>query len=225
MENQGKTRFTLLAISKLYNTRVNLVGIDESHRWIRPMPIYQSDVFAQEKKVFEIFGVTELVLNDWWGAAPRPEDRFFARNPQTSPHLIKVLVEGEKAKLLSALADNSVDAIFSRGRTLGLIKAVVKDVNFRRNPYNPLEYEARLVFEDTVGNINYNWMVTDLLWHKTFQDFIRENPGFLSMRLKETRQMLNIRESYLVIGLTRVFLEHPGPYGGCWPQVLGVIIL
>jgi len=89
MENQGKTRFTLLAISKLYNTRVNLVGIDESHRWIRPMPIYQSDVFAQEKKVFEIFGVTELVLNDWWGAAPRPEDRFFARNPQTSPHLIK----------------------------------------------------------------------------------------------------------------------------------------
>ena len=52
MENQGKTSFTLLAISKLYNTRVNLVGIDENHRWIRPMPVYQSDIFAQEEKDF-----------------------------------------------------------------------------------------------------------------------------------------------------------------------------
>jgi len=225
MQNQGKTRFTLLAISKLYNTRVNLVGIDENHRWIRPMPVYQSDIFAQEKKVFEIFGVTELVLNDWWGSAPRPEDRFYVRNPQILPQLIKVLDEKEKVKLLRALVDDSVDSIFSRGRTLGLVKAVVKDVNFRRNPYNPLEYEARLVFEDTVGNMSYNWMVTDFMWHKTFQDFIRENPGKLSNRLKDMRQILKTRESYFVIGLTRIFLEYPGPYGGCWPQVLGIIIL
>ncbi|NLZ53155.1 MAG: hypothetical protein GX892_08415 [Thermoanaerobacteraceae bacterium] len=225
MQIQGKTRFTLLAISKLYNTRVNLVGIDENHRWIRPMPVYQSDIFAQEKRVFEIFGVTELVLNDWWGTAPRAEDRFYVRNPQLLPQLIKVLDETSKVKLLRSLVDDSVDSIFSRGRTLGLIKAVVKDVNFRRNPYNPLEYEARLVFEDTVGNMSYNWMVTDLMWHRTFQDFIRKNPGQLSNRLKETRQMLNTRESYFVIGLTRTFLEHPGPYGGCWPQVLGIIVL
>lgn len=100
MENQGKTSFTLLAISKLYNTRVNLVGIDENHRWIRPMPVYQSDIFAQEEKIFEVFGVTELVLNDWWGTAPRPEDRFFVRNPQVLPRLVKVLDETERVKLL-----------------------------------------------------------------------------------------------------------------------------
>ena len=225
MQNNGRTRFTLLAISKLYNTRVNLVGVDENHRWIRPMPVYQSDIFAQEKKAFEIFGVTELVLNDWLGPVPRAEDRFFVRNPQVLPQLVKVLDQSEKAKLLRSLVDDSVDAIFSRGRTLGLIKAVVKDVNFRRNPYNPLEYEARLVFEDKVGNMSYNWMVTDLMWHKTFQEFIRQNPGKLSERLKEMRQILNTRESYFVIGLTRIFIEYPGPYGGCWPQVLGILVL
>ncbi|MDD4568634.1 MAG: hypothetical protein PHE70_00690 [Tepidanaerobacteraceae bacterium] len=189
------------------------------------MPVYQSDLFAQEEKVFEVFGVTEMVLNDWWGAAPRAEDRFFVRNPQITPQMIKVLSDGEKAKLSRTLVDNSVDAIFSRSRTLGLVKVIVKDVNFRRNPYNPLEYEARLVFEDPVGGMIYNWMVTDILWYKTFQKFIRENPGLLSSKLRETREMLNLRESYLVIGLTRIFLEYPGPYGGCWPQVLGIITL
>jgi len=225
MEKQGISRFTLLAISKLYNTRVNLVGVDENNCWIRPMPVYQSDIFVQEPKAFEIFGVTELMLNDWWGTASRPEDRFFVRNTQIAPRLVRVLNENERVKLLRSLVDGSVDSIFSRGRTLGLIRAFVKDLNFRRNPYNPLEYEARLVFEDGAGKLTYNWMVTDFMWHKSFQEFIRENPGKLSSRLKEMRQLLNSRESYFVIGLTRIFLEHPGPYGGCWPQVLGIIIL
>jgi len=225
MENQGKMRFTLLAISKLYNTRVNLVGVDENNRWIRPMPAYQSDIYSQDKKTFEIFGVTELALSDWWGTASRPEDRFFVRNPQILPQLVRVLDEKERAKLLRSLVDSSVDSIFSHGRTLGLIRAVVKDLNFRRNPYNPLEYEARLVFEDPVGKLTYNWMVTDFMWHKKFQEFIRENPGKLSNHLKEMRQLINGGESYFVIGLTRIFLEYPGPYGGCWPQVLGIITL
>ena len=65
MGNQGKTQFTLLAISKLYNTRINLVGVNENRQWIRPMPVYQSDLFSQGKS-FEVFSVTEMVLNDWW---------------------------------------------------------------------------------------------------------------------------------------------------------------
>ncbi|HHX23022.1 MAG TPA: hypothetical protein GX723_03270 [Thermoanaerobacterales bacterium] len=225
MGNQGKTQFTLLAISKLYNTRINLVGVNENRQWIRPMPVYQSDLFSQGKKVFEVFSVTEMVLNDWWGAAPRAEDRFFVRNPQISPQKIKTLNDDEKAKLLRSIVDKSVDSIFSRGRTLGIIKASIKDVNFRRNLYNPTEYEARLVFEDPTGAMTYNWMVTDLMWHNKFENFIRENPGLLSSKLKETREKLNERESFFVIGLTRVFLEYPGPYGGCWPQVLGIIVL
>ncbi|NMA99953.1 MAG: hypothetical protein GX971_00320, partial [Firmicutes bacterium] len=129
MGNQGKTQFTLLAISKLYNTRINLVGVNENRQWIRPMPVYQSDLFSQGKKVFEVFSVTEMVLNDWWGAAPRAEDRFFVRNPQISPQKIKTLNDDEKAKLLRSIVDKSVDSIFSRGRTLGIIKASIKDVN------------------------------------------------------------------------------------------------
>ncbi|WP_422446488.1 hypothetical protein [Thermoanaerobacterium sp. DL9XJH110] len=225
MQNQGRTRFTLLAISKLYNTRISMVGVDENRRWVRPMPMYQSDLFRGDEKIFEIFGVTEMSLNDWWGPAPRPEDRFFIRNEQTAPGLVKTLGEVERVRLLRALVDPSVDAIFSRGRTLGLIKPVVKDVNFRRNPYDPASYEARMVFKDMLSNTEHNWMVTDLLWHRIFEDFIRENPGLLSAKLKETRELLNTRESYLVVGLTRLFLEHPGPYGGCWPQILGVIML
>lgn len=225
MQNQGKVRFTLLAVSRLYNTRVNLVGVDENRRWIRPMPMYQSDLYNGEEKVFDIFGVTEISINDWWGPAPRPEDRFYVRNEQTSPTLVKTLNEVEKVRLLRSLVDSSVDSIFSRGRTLGLIKPSVKDVNFRRNPYNPLEYEARFVFEDGISGFEHNWMATDIFWHQKFQDFIRENPGMLSAKLKETKELLNSRESYFVVGLTKIFLENPGPYGGCWPQVLGVIIL
>ncbi|MGI6425704.1 MAG: hypothetical protein ACOX2A_11035 [Tepidanaerobacteraceae bacterium] len=58
--------------------------------------------------------MTEMVLNDWWGAAPRAEDRFFVRNPQISPQKIKTLNDDEKAKLLRSIVDNSVDAIFSQ---------------------------------------------------------------------------------------------------------------
>jgi len=224
MQNQGRTRFTLLAVSKLYNTRISLVGVDENRRWIRPMPMYQSDLYNGESKVFDIFGITEISLNDWWGTAPRPEDRFFIRNEQLAPTMIKILNDVEKVRLLRSLADGSVDAIFSRGRTIGLIKPSVKDVNYRRNPYYPEEFEARFVFEDAAGTA-FNWMVTDLAWHQKFQDFIKENPGQLSAKLKETRELLNSREGYFIIGLTKIFLEYPGPYGGCWPQVLGVIIL
>lgn len=225
MANQGRIKFTLLAVSRLYNTRVSLVGVDENRRWIRPMPMYQSDLYNGEEKNFDIFGITEISINDWWGAAPRPEDRFFVRNEQMAPSIVKVLNEVEKVKLLRSLVDSSADFIFSRGRTLGLIKPNVKDVNFRRNPYNPLEYEARFVFEDGTGGIEHNWMATDLLWYQKFHDFIRENPGMLSAKLKETKEMLNTRETYFVVGLTKIFIENPGPYGGCWPQVLGVIIL
>lgn len=225
MANSGKTRFTLLAISRLYNTRISLVGVDENRRWIRPMPMYQSDLYNGGQKVFEIFGVTEICLNDWWGTASRPEDRFFVRNEQQIPSLIKTLSDVERMRLLRSLLDSSVDSIFSRGRTLGLIKPTVREVNFRRNPYNPMEYEARFIFEDGTAGFEHNWMATDLLWHQKFHDFIRENPGMLSAKLKETKDMLNTRETYFVVGLTRIFLENPGPYGGCWPQVLGVLVL
>jgi len=224
MANQGKTRFTLLAVSRLYNTRVSLVGVDENRRWIRPMPMYQSDLYSGEEKVFDIFGVTEIAINDWWGTAPRPEDRFFVRSEQMPPSMFRTLNETEKVRLLRSLLDFSVDSIFSRGRTLGLIKPTVKDANFRRNPYNPTDYEARFVFEDGTG-LEHNWMSADLLWYQKFHDFIRENPGMLSAKLKETKDMLNTRETYFVVGLTKIFLENPGPYGGCWPQVLGVIVL
>ena len=225
MQNQGKTRFTTLAVSRLYNTRVSVVGVDLSRQWIRPMPMYQSDLYHGNESIFESFGVTEVCLNDWWGSSSRREDRFFTRNEPPYAKKVTALSESERARLLRSLLDDSTDAIFSRGRTLGLIKPYVKDVNFRRNPYNPVEYEARFVFEDTLGGITHNWMSIDISWHKKFQSYIRENPGQLSYKLKETKDELNSRETYFVIGLTRLFLELPGPYGGCWPQVLGVIIL
>lgn len=225
MQNQGKVRLTVLAISKLYNTRISIVGVDENRRWIRPMPMYQSDLFDKEKKVFDVFGVTEINIKDWWGSVPRPEDRFYVRTEQQELTKLRDLDTNEKVKLLRSLVDTSVDAIFSHGRTLGLIRPVVKDVNFRRNPYFPSEYEARFVFEDSIGGVTYNWMSNDMVWHQNLQDYIRENPGMLSTKLKELRDVLNTRESYFVIGLTRLFMENPGPYGGCWPQVLGVIII
>jgi hypothetical protein len=225
MQSSARTRFTLLAISKLYNTRINLVGVCDNKQWIRPMPMYLSDLYSKEGGVFQIFGVIEMNLNDWWGVAPRPEDRFFSRVDHQPPNLIKVLSDAEKVKHLRTVVDHSVDSIFSRGRTVGLIKPVVKDVNFRRNPYNPTEFEARMVFEDSSRRTSHNWMTTDLLWHKKFMLNIRDKPGSLSAKLREARDLLNSEESYFVIGLTKVFIEHPGPYGGCWPQVLGVITL
>jgi hypothetical protein len=225
MQSWVRTRFTLLAISKLYNTRISLVGVCENRRWIRPMPMYLSDLYSRDGSAFEVFSVMEMNLNDWWGAAPRPEDRFFTRVEHQPPSFIKVLSDAEKVKLVRSLVDHSVDSIFSRGRTLGLIKPVVKDVNFRRNPYSPQEFEARMVFEDSSGRTCHNWMATDLPWYQKFLNNIKENPGSLTARLKEAKDVLNSKESYFVIGLTKIFIEHPGPYGGCWPQVLGVITL
>jgi hypothetical protein len=225
MQRQSKTKFTVLAISKLYNTRISIVGVDEGRRWIRPMPMYQSDLYSKDNLVLNVFTVAEISINDWWGSSPRPEDRFFNRKEQQQPVKLWDMKESERAKFLRSLADVSVDAIFSRGRTVGLIKPTVKDANFRRNPYYPAEYEARFVFEDGIGGTVHNWMCNDLMWHQNLQEFIRKNPGMLSSKLKELKDLLNTRESYFVVGLTKLLLEYPGPYGGCWPQVLGVIIL
>jgi hypothetical protein len=225
MQNLGRTKFITLAVSRLYNTRISVVGVDSHRQWIRPMPMYQSDLYQDNEPTFGIFDVMEIDLNDWWGSSSRREDRFFSRTDPPYAKKVATHNPAERARLLRTLIDDSVDAIFSRGRTLGLIKPYVKDVNFRRNPFNPVEYEARFAFEDTLGGITHNWMSIDMSWHQKFQTFIRENPGQLSNKLKETKEELNSRECYFVIGLTRLFLEFPGPYGGCWPQVLGVIIL
>lgn len=225
MQNQGKTRFTALAVSRLYNTRISVVGVDQYRQWIRPMPMYQSDLFQENEAVFGIFDVMEIDLTDWWGSSSRREDRFFNRSVIPQAKKVGALTPAETAKTLRGLVDDSVDAIFSRGRTLGIVKPYVKDVNFRRNLFNPVEYEARFTFEDTLGGVIHNWMSIDLAWYQKFQGFIRENPGQLSVKLKDTKDELNTCESYFIIGLTRLFLEYPGPYGGCWPQVLGVITL
>ncbi|MGI6425703.1 MAG: hypothetical protein ACOX2A_11030 [Tepidanaerobacteraceae bacterium] len=75
-----------------------------------------------------------------------------------------------------------------RGRTLGHHKGISQRCKLSGAIYTiRSEYEARLVFEDPTGAMTYNWMVTDLMWHKKFENFIRENPGLLSSKLKETQ--------------------------------------
>jgi len=213
-------KLTVLAVARPERGKVCVAGIDEHGAWLRPQYVYESELLAAEHPLFKLLSVSAVYLDAWRGRRARKEDRFFVY----SRGVERELSAKEQRAFLEQHVDVSVDAVFTSGRTLGLIKPRILLVYEERPRRAEKEHEQyiRFTFKDGSGRVYRRWpcRCTDF--------YARWNA--LKARHRWTcgwwmRRYLKKNETYLAIGLTYTDYGHTTLEYGAYPLIVGVHVV
>ena len=135
-----KEVITVTSISRTYRDQVSVAGINQSGKWLRLQHLRYDDALNKGQYVFKSLCQTALRLYDVENCRDnqyqRIEDSNIILDEEKMPQLTKELSNDEQKRFLDKHLDKSVCEIFSKGRSLGLIKPIIHLVEFSWNPYS-----------------------------------------------------------------------------------------
>jgi len=202
----------ILAVTRMLN-EICVAGVDESHTWMRPvrqtnLNLLKSDIFQENKCVLRNYNVVRFLSKRRLNNVPHSED--FLVDWSYKPTIIKEL-DPDARKILYRRMDQTKDIknnissyLKTNKRSLVLVKPDEINGCSWVDSFSG-KYKPRIRFN--VNNIPYDFSCTDLRWRA----FGRE-----SKNRSGSMDMLNTKDIYFVIGLTRKFRED------YWPMVVGV---
>ena len=232
--NANLVKLTVLAVARPEKGQVCIAGITEDGEWIRPQGIYEADMDTSGTGIgiqpFKNLAVSAVYLDPWLGKHARKEDRFFVYTRGVE----KELGDMEKRAFLERYLDASVDEVFNRGRTLGLIKPRIvhvyekKKKRRQRQKQTGTETEKddsssiRFNFKDASGRVYRRWSCRCDSFYKTWNAMKTRHRWTYSWRM---HRYLKKNEIYLAIGLTHsdygaTWLEY-----GAYPMIVGVHVI
>lgn len=195
-----------IAITRVDSDRGCVGALGRDGAWVRPGPVQLTELTAESPR----YSYDRWV---WIDAAPclekdaRPEDRRLVGAPRSGDPIDSE----DRAALLHAHADPSVEVAFARGRSLGAVCARVRRVYRRRSTGG--RDVLRMDFEDDAG-VRYDFIVPDLHFER-----------WVGARSEEdASSALAARKVLIALGLTKPNGRFPGRFGGCHPLVVGVHI-
>lgn len=203
-----------LAICNLPDNQVCVAALNNNGQWIRPCPVYQTDIV--EGALFNYLQKTILLLKPLTDSNKRLEDRAFFRD---SIRVEKMKQEWVHAHILKYL-DQSVEDVFERGRSAGIVCPIVKDLTYKRGLGG--KKNIRISFEDGIGKL-HNFIVvenrfkTRILEEVDFDDNLEEE-----VRLQFLRELQNDDVYFTITLMTKNSTTFPGPYDGCHPLISGI---
>jgi hypothetical protein len=213
-------KLTVLAVARPEGGKVCVAGIDEHGSWLRPQYVYEAELLAAARPLFKLLGVSPVYLDKWRGRRARIEDRFFVYSRGVEHEL----PEEEKKVFLEQHVDASVDAVFTSGRTLGLIKPRIIQVYEERARREEKEHEQyiRFTFKDSSGRVYRRWPCRCAAFYARWNALKAQHRWTCGWRM---RRLFKKNETYLAIGLTytdygRTTLEY-----GAYPLIVGVHIV
>lgn len=205
------TDFLPLAITLENETFGCVAGVDPAKTWLRLSPIPAA--WARDQAGPLRYRVWSRLMAKPPPASQRPEDRCTDGMPVPD----RIVEEAEYENLLATIADAQVGDAFSQGRTVGVIRAQIRDVYARRHTRGRLF--LRMAFSDETGEI-FDWVWPETSALRTFGPHICNwalEEDFAKGWLKETASA----QVFLAIGLTLPKHDQTGRFGGCQPLVVG----
>jgi hypothetical protein len=226
LRHANALKLTVLAVARPEKGQVCVAGIDENGEWIRPQGVYEADMDRDTAGTgmppFKNLCVSTLYVDAWRGRRPRKEDRFFVYGKGVE----KELDEAEKKAFLEEHVDASVDAVFKRGRSLGLIKPRIVQVYEEharmKNGEKSHERYIRFNFKDASGRIYHRWSCRCDAFYKTWNSMKKQHRWTYSWRML---RYLRRNETYLAIGLTYTDYGIDRLEYGAYPLIVGVHVV
>ena len=218
-------KLTVLAVARPEKGQVCIAGIASNGEWIRPQGVYEAemDTAAAGTPPFKNGCVSTLYLDTWRGRRPRKEDRFFVYG---STGVEKELNETEQKDFLEQHVDSSVNDVFNRGRSLGLIKPRIVQVyeEKARSWKGAKSYERyiRFNFKDASGRIYRHWSCRCNAFYNDWNALKKEHRWTYGWRML---RYLRKNDTYLVIGLTHSDYGVSGLEYGAYPLIVGVHVV
>jgi hypothetical protein len=213
-------KLTVLAVARPERGMVCVAGIDEHGSWLRPQHVYESELLAAARPLFSNLCISTVYLDAWRGRRARTEDRFFVYSRGVEHEL----PAEEQRAFLQQHVDASVDAVFTCGRSLGLVKPRIIQVYEERARREEKEHEQyiRFTFKDGSGRVYRRWPCRCADFYARWNALKAQHRWTCSWRM---RRYLKKSETYLAIGLTytdygRTTLEY-----GAYPLIVGVHIV
>lgn len=226
LRNANGVKLTVLAVARPEKGQVCIAGIDEGGNWIRPLGVYEAemerDTGGTGMPLFKNLCISTIYVDAWRGRRPRVEDRFFVYTRGVE----RALSEAEKKAFLEAHLDSSVDAVFKRGRSLGLIKPRILQV-YEAKPHpkkDERSYEHYLwfTFRDSSGRIYQRWSCRCAAFYKAWNELKQQHRWTYRWRML---RYLRKNETYLAIGLTYTDYGVAELEYGAYPLIVGVHVL
>lgn len=129
-----------LAITQVDLTFACVAGITDQNEWIRPKPVYVSDI---ESQIFKYAHVTEIHCNSLNDRTLRREDKAIFRENLSDPNIQQ---DNNVRLRINKILDQSLDSIFMSDRTVGIIKIKIKDITYGKSLGGKKNF--RIIFND-----------------------------------------------------------------------------
>ncbi|HDS46043.1 MAG TPA: hypothetical protein ENN68_08170 [Methanomicrobia archaeon] len=214
-----ETKLTVLAIARPEKGKVCIAGIDEQGAWLRPQGVHAVELLAATRPLFKNRCVSTVYLDAWRGRHARKEDRFFVYCRGVEHELS----EEEQRLFLAQHRDESVDAVFTHGRSLGLIKPRILQVyeERARSKQRETEYEQyiRFNFKDGAGRVYRRWPCRCAAFYDAWTEMKRKHRWTCGWRMLT---YLRRHETYFAIGLTHTDYGRSTLEYGAYPMIVGV---
>ena len=226
LRHANAMKLTVLAVARPEQGQVCIAGIDaENGEWIRPQSVYEADMVTAGMQPFKNLCVSSLYVDTWRGRRPKKEDRFFVY----STGVEKELDEAAKKAFLEEHVDASVDAVFKRGRSLGLIKPrsimqvyEEKEVRTKKNDEKNYEHYIRFNFKDASGRVYRRWSCRCNAFYESWNEMKKKHRWTYGWRML---RYLKKNETYLAIGLTYSDYGATRLEYGAYPMIVGVHVM
>jgi hypothetical protein len=222
LRHANAMKVTVLAVARPEKGQVCIAGINENGEWIRPQGVYASDMYTAGTPPFKNLCVSTLYTDTWRGRRPRKEDRFFV----CSTGVKRELNEAEKKEFLERHVDASVDEVFKRGRSVGLVKSRIIQVYEKKvrtgKDERSYEYYLRFNFKDASGRVYRRWSCRCNDFYNAWNAMKQEHRWTYGWRML---RYLRKNETYLAIGLTHSDYGVSGLEYGAYPLVVGVHVV
>ena len=222
LRHANATKLTALAVARPEKGQVCIAGIAENGEWIRPQGVYESDRDTAGMPPFKNLCISRVYTDAWRGRRPRTEDRFFVY----STGVEKELNAAEKKAFLDEHVDASVDAVFKRGRSLGLIKPrivqVYEEQKQTQKGEKRHEHYIRFNFKDASGRTYRRWSCRCNAFCNIWTEMKQQHRWTYGWRML---RYLKKNETYLAIGLTYTDYGVTKLEYGAYPMIVGVHVV
>jgi len=222
LSHAKSSNLTVLAVARQEKGQVCIAGIDENGKWIRPQGVYETDVFGSGSEKIKTLSISKVYVDAWRGRRPRKEDRYFV----FCDGLARELNAEKRREFLDRNADESVDAVFKRGRSLGLIKPrilqVYEERKKKKKGQKSHELYIRFNFKDASGRVYRRWSCRCSDFYNTWNELKRTHRWTYGWRML---RYLRKNDTYLAIGLTYTDYGSNRLEYGAYPMIVGVHVL
>nr|QNO54227.1 hypothetical protein IIFEDBNN_00011 [Methanosarcinales archaeon ANME-1 ERB7]QNO55004.1 hypothetical protein KIHMDPCI_00015 [Methanosarcinales archaeon ANME-1 ERB7] len=222
LSHANSSNLTVLAVARPEKGQVCIAGIDENGEWIRPQGVYETDVFGSGSEKLKTLGISKVYVDAWRGRHPRKEDRYFVFCDGPA----RELNAEKRREFLDRYTDESVDAVFKSGRSLGLIKPrilqVYEERKKKKKGEKSHELYIRFNFKDASGRVYRRWSCRCSDFYNTWNELKRTHRWTYGWRML---RYLRQNDTYLAIGLTYTDYGSNRLEYDAYPMIVGVHVL